>query len=135
MIAYAGRCDAVIGTGGSWRILEDLERTNQFVVPLGARRRWYRYHQLFAELLRHELDRAEPVHATTSPVAGPVFPVTQHEESGVIAGEDVLCVTAPPGHCLAGPWCACWRGCGQSDVTSVMAMRVLASSTVALRPA
>jgi hypothetical protein len=39
------------------------------VVPLGARRRWYRYHQLFAELLRHELDRAEPVHATTSPVA------------------------------------------------------------------
>jgi LuxR family transcriptional regulator, maltose regulon positive regulatory protein len=53
-------CDAVTGSGGSGRILEDLERTNQFVVPLDARRQWYRYHQLFAELLRHELDRAEP---------------------------------------------------------------------------
>jgi LuxR family maltose regulon positive regulatory protein len=53
-------CDAVTGYDGSWRILEDLERTNQFVVPLDASRQWYRYHQLFAELLRHELDRAEP---------------------------------------------------------------------------
>jgi LuxR family maltose regulon positive regulatory protein len=53
-------CDAVTGSGGSWRILEDLERTNQFIVPLDASRQWYRYHQLFADLLRHELDRAEP---------------------------------------------------------------------------
>jgi LuxR family maltose regulon positive regulatory protein len=30
------------------------------MVPLDAGRRWYRYHQLFAELLRHELDRTEP---------------------------------------------------------------------------
>jgi len=53
-------CDAVTASGGSWRILERLERTNQFVVPLDASRHWYRYHQLFAELLRHELDRTEP---------------------------------------------------------------------------
>jgi LuxR family maltose regulon positive regulatory protein len=53
-------CDAVTASGGSWRILEGLERTNQFVVPLDANRQWYRYHRLFAELLRHELDRAEP---------------------------------------------------------------------------
>ncbi len=53
-------CDAVTASGGSWRILEGLERTNQFVIPLDASRQWYRYHQLFAELLRHELDRAEP---------------------------------------------------------------------------
>jgi len=53
-------CDAVTGSGGSWRILEGLERTNQFVIPLDASRHWYRYHQLFAELLRHELDRTEP---------------------------------------------------------------------------
>jgi LuxR family maltose regulon positive regulatory protein len=53
-------CDAVTASGGSWRILERLERTNQFVIPLDASRQWYRYHQLFAELLRHELDRAEP---------------------------------------------------------------------------
>jgi len=53
-------CDAVTGSGGSWRILEGLERSNQFVIPLDDSRKWYRYHQLFAELLRHELDRAEP---------------------------------------------------------------------------
>jgi LuxR family transcriptional regulator, maltose regulon positive regulatory protein len=53
-------CDAVTGSGGSWRMLEYLERTNQFVIPLDASREWYRYHQLFAELLRHELNRAEP---------------------------------------------------------------------------
>jgi len=53
-------CDAVVGSAGSWRILEGLERTNQFVVSVDVSRRWYRYHQLFAELLRHELDRAEP---------------------------------------------------------------------------
>ena len=53
-------CDAVTGSGGSWRILEGLERSNQFVIPLDASRHWYRYHQLFAELLRHELDRTEP---------------------------------------------------------------------------
>jgi LuxR family transcriptional regulator, maltose regulon positive regulatory protein len=53
-------CDAVTASGGSWRILEGLERSNQFVIPLDASRHWYRFHQLFAELLRHELDRAEP---------------------------------------------------------------------------
>jgi LuxR family transcriptional regulator, maltose regulon positive regulatory protein len=53
-------CDAVTASAGSWRILEELERTNQFVVAVDASRQWYRYHQLFAELLRHELDRAEP---------------------------------------------------------------------------
>jgi hypothetical protein len=42
---------------------------------------------------------------------------------------------APPGGCRAGPLCACWRGDGQSDVTSVMAIRALASSTIALRSA
>jgi LuxR family maltose regulon positive regulatory protein len=53
-------CDAVTAGSGSQRILEDLERSNLFVVPLDTGRWWYRYHHLFAELLRHELDRAEP---------------------------------------------------------------------------
>jgi LuxR family transcriptional regulator, maltose regulon positive regulatory protein len=53
-------CDAVTDASGSWRILEGLERTNQFVIPLDGNRQWYRYHQLFTDLLRHELDRAEP---------------------------------------------------------------------------
>ena len=40
--------------------LETLERTNSFVVPLDRRGEWYRYHHLFAELLRNELERSEP---------------------------------------------------------------------------
>jgi LuxR family transcriptional regulator, maltose regulon positive regulatory protein len=53
-------CDAVTGAQGSQQLLEELERSQLFLVPLDATRRWYRYHTLFAELLRHELDRSEP---------------------------------------------------------------------------
>jgi len=53
-------CDAVVGGDGAQRILEEMERANLFLVRLDTKRRWYRYHHLFADLLRYELDRAEP---------------------------------------------------------------------------
>ncbi|MGZ8635152.1 MAG: LuxR C-terminal-related transcriptional regulator, partial [Solirubrobacteraceae bacterium] len=53
-------CDAVIGAGGSAAQLADLDRRNLFVVALDSRRRWYRYHHLFGELLRSRLDAEEP---------------------------------------------------------------------------
>jgi LuxR family maltose regulon positive regulatory protein len=53
-------CDAVTGASGSQRLLEEIERSQLFLVPLDSARRWYRYHTLFAELLRHELDVSEP---------------------------------------------------------------------------
>jgi LuxR family transcriptional regulator, maltose regulon positive regulatory protein len=53
-------CDAVVGGEGAQRILEEMERSNLFLVQLDTRRHWYRYHHLFGDLLRHELDRAEP---------------------------------------------------------------------------
>jgi LuxR family maltose regulon positive regulatory protein len=53
-------CDAVTETEGSDRILDELERSNLLLVPLDAKRHWYRYHPLFAELLRHELERTQP---------------------------------------------------------------------------
>ncbi len=53
-------CDAVLDVTGSADVLEQLERSNLFVVPLDRRRRWYRYHNLFRDLLRSELDRREP---------------------------------------------------------------------------
>ncbi|OBJ20176.1 MULTISPECIES: LuxR C-terminal-related transcriptional regulator [unclassified Mycobacterium] len=53
-------CDAVLQTSGSASVLQKIERENLFVVPLDTSRHWYRYHQLFAELLRTELRRAEP---------------------------------------------------------------------------
>jgi LuxR family transcriptional regulator, maltose regulon positive regulatory protein len=57
-------CDAVTGSAGSQEMLERIERSNAFVVPLDERRVWYRYHHLFAELLRHELQRRDPGSAT-----------------------------------------------------------------------
>jgi LuxR family maltose regulon positive regulatory protein len=40
--------------------LEYLERSNLFIVPLDGERRWYRYHRLFAELLRQRLEQSAP---------------------------------------------------------------------------
>ena len=53
----AALCDAVLDTTGSAAVLEMIERENLFLLPLDLSRRWYRYHQLFAELLRAELAR------------------------------------------------------------------------------
>jgi LuxR family maltose regulon positive regulatory protein len=53
-------CDAVLGAQGSAGLLVELERSNLFLVPLDQRREWYRYHHLFAELLRLELASREP---------------------------------------------------------------------------
>ena len=53
-------CEAVTGAGGAREMLDRVERSNYFLIPLDPRREWYRYHHLFAELLRHELERREP---------------------------------------------------------------------------
>jgi LuxR family transcriptional regulator, maltose regulon positive regulatory protein len=53
-------CDAVADTTGSSQRLESLERSNLLLVPLDRQREWYRYHQLFQDLLRSELGRLEP---------------------------------------------------------------------------
>jgi LuxR family transcriptional regulator, maltose regulon positive regulatory protein len=53
-------CDAVLDTSGSAAVLASLERSNLLVVPLDRQREWYRYHPLFRELLRGELERHEP---------------------------------------------------------------------------
>jgi LuxR family maltose regulon positive regulatory protein len=53
-------CDAVADTKGGQETLEALERENLFVFPLDEERRWYRYHHLFAEVLRHHLRRSQP---------------------------------------------------------------------------
>jgi hypothetical protein len=53
-------CDAVLETTGSGQVLAWLEESNLLLVPLDRQRSWYRYHHLFRELLRSELDRREP---------------------------------------------------------------------------
>jgi LuxR family transcriptional regulator, maltose regulon positive regulatory protein len=57
-------CDEVLGFNDSAAIIDDLERSNLLIVPLDEHREWYRYHQLFSDLLRSELNRT---HRTTVP--------------------------------------------------------------------
>jgi LuxR family maltose regulon positive regulatory protein len=48
-------CDAVTRQKNSRRKLNTLEQTNLFLIPLDEERSWYRYHHLFADLLRQQL--------------------------------------------------------------------------------
>jgi len=52
------------GDSGGERMLQDLEVANAFVVALDPGRSWFRYHQMFADLLRLELRRAAPGEVT-----------------------------------------------------------------------
>jgi len=52
--------DVLTGRPGGERILQDLEQAGAFVVSVDAGRSWFRYHQLFADLLQLELRRTEP---------------------------------------------------------------------------
>jgi LuxR family maltose regulon positive regulatory protein len=56
--------DALTGGHDGERMLARLERANAFVVALGSRRSAYRYHELFAGLLRYELRREAPDQVT-----------------------------------------------------------------------
>lgn len=52
----ASLCDAVVERDDSREVLLALEQANLFVIALDELRQWYRYHHLFADLLRHGLD-------------------------------------------------------------------------------
>jgi len=53
-------CQAVTGEADSQTLLETIERANLFLVPLDEQRRWYRYHHLFGDVLRHRLSHQSP---------------------------------------------------------------------------
>jgi LuxR family maltose regulon positive regulatory protein len=53
-------CDAVTGRTGSQSLLERVERAGLFLVPLDEVRGWWRYHHLFADLLRARLQQEQP---------------------------------------------------------------------------
>ena len=85
-------CDAVTGRDGSRATLDALDRANLFVVSLDDRREWYRYHHLFADVLRARLlderpDEVAELHRRASEW------FEQHGEPGeaiahAMAGED-----------------------------------------------
>jgi LuxR family maltose regulon positive regulatory protein len=62
-------CEEIVGTLEGWNvgtfqpsneILEYLDRANLFIIPLDDQREWFRYHRLFADLLRRRLQYAHP---------------------------------------------------------------------------
>ena len=78
---------------GSQTLLEGLERDNIFLVPLDDSRRWWRYHNLFADVLRARLQQAAPervpvLHRNASTwfeEHGVIDPAIQH----AVAADDV----------------------------------------------
>jgi LuxR family maltose regulon positive regulatory protein len=87
-------CDAVTGRADSQALLEQVERANLFLLPLDEVRGWWRYHHLFADLLRARLQREQPARvpelhraaATWSEQHGLVDDAIRH---GLAAGDAV----------------------------------------------
>ena len=53
-------CDAVVDREGSGKLLTEFSHANLFVVPLDERSEWYRYHNIFSDLLLYELRSTYP---------------------------------------------------------------------------
>ena len=58
-------CNAVTGRSDGQAVLEQLQRTNLFLIALDDERRWYRYHHLFAEVLHSRLAHTQPEQVAT----------------------------------------------------------------------
>jgi LuxR family maltose regulon positive regulatory protein len=85
--------DALTGGAGAEAILQRLEEQNAFVTALDAARSWFRYHHLFADLLRLELRRVAPETIPSLHRAA----ATWHEQEGDV-------VEAVRHHQAAGDW-------------------------------
>ncbi len=92
----ASLCDALLSASSSRAMLEHLEQKNLYLVPLDEERSWYRYHHLFAEMLRFRLTQnyAEQVPALHRRAA------EWHEANGD-AGESLRHALAIPDYAYA----------------------------------
>jgi LuxR family transcriptional regulator, maltose regulon positive regulatory protein len=125
-------CDAMLQTSGSASVLEEIQRENLFVAPLDMSRHWYRYHQLFGELLRTELRRSEPdlvadLHrraATWFEAQGLTDEAVRH----LVAGGDI----ARSADLIAADWVSEFKGGGLSTISG--ALDLLPEETVLRDP-
>src|SRR5215471_15290007 len=53
-------CDVLTQRADGEELISDIHRANLFLIPLDDERRWFRYHHLFGDLLRHELTVHDP---------------------------------------------------------------------------
>ena len=105
-------CDAVTGSANAAEIIDVIERDNLFLVPLDDNRQWYRYHHLFAQVLRGQLARTEPaivpaLHQRASAwhrQSGSAEEAIDHALAAgdVAAAVDLIAVTGPPTWISAG---------------------------------
>ena len=113
-------CDAVTAGTGGRGFLETLERRNLLLIPLDDHRRWYRYHHLFADVLRSRLlaERPEDVPALHRRASGwyeqagrprSRRSATRSRPATSTCAADLIEVarpdlraTGPRGHCAAG---------------------------------
>jgi len=84
-------CDAVTGRAESQAMLEQVERAGLFLVPLDEVRGWWRYHHLFADLLRARLQEERPGRGVALHAAAAAW----HEEHGL--ADDALRHAVPAG--------------------------------------
>jgi LuxR family maltose regulon positive regulatory protein len=103
-------CDSVLGSpsGSGQETLEYLERINLFIVPLDSERHWYRYHHLFAELLRQRLGKPKEF-AEFHLRAG-----QWHEENGDLGAAFHHSIAAGDFVRAAGLAEAAWQGMNES---------------------
>jgi len=85
-------------------MLDRLERAGLFLIPLDTKREWYRYHHLFAGLLRHELARTEPelvaqLHGRASAWFGERGSISEAIQHAIAADE-----VARASELIAGHW-------------------------------
>jgi len=75
-------CDALLlnASVSGQETLEYLEHANLFIIPLDNERRWYRYHHLFAELLRQRLQQQQPESVTELHIRASEW----HEKNGFL---------------------------------------------------
>jgi LuxR family maltose regulon positive regulatory protein len=104
-------CDAVTQTTGGAERLADLERANLLLIPLDDERRWYRYHALFAEVLRARLSIVSPGAVTGlhrraadwwEAAGDPDQAILHHVAAGELAAAAGLVVAAAPALLSAG---------------------------------
>jgi LuxR family maltose regulon positive regulatory protein len=78
-VSTVGPSTLDLGLASGQETLEYLERANLFIVPLDNERRWYRYHHLFAELLRQRLHQSSEMRVVSSELPLPDDPTYKSE--------------------------------------------------------
>jgi LuxR family maltose regulon positive regulatory protein len=117
-------CDAVTGRDDGGALLITLERANLFLVPLDDRREWYRYHHLFADVLRARLlseqrEQLPLLHQRAS----------RWFQTHDLVPDAVRHALAAKDFDRAGRTGCCWAGCRNCPTTRSAAARCSASST------